>query len=160
MTFMRDLPKPIVCILSMALLAGSWAVSAFAEAVMLPVPTVTLYPGDPLSPQTIGEKKFSASAAVLRNYATSPDMLFGKSAKRTLVAGKPILLSMIQLPATVRQGALTRAEFSAGGLMIATRLIPLHDGAAGEFVSARNPDTGLVVQAMVRNDGTLQVSAP
>src|SRR5690606_4611741 len=61
-----------------------------AAGVPLPVPRVTLYPGDAIQPDHLAERIFnsriSASGAVYRGR----DDLIGKVARRTLLPGEPI----------------------------------------------------------------------
>ena len=75
------------------------------------------------------------------------------------VAGKPIALSALKQPDAVTRGKPARAHFRAGGLEISTLLVPLDDAAAGETVSARNPQSGVIIEALVLESGELMVEA-
>lgn len=131
-----------------------------AESRLIPVPKVTLYPGDPVSPSAIGLKRFIFPAGAEARFASDPSQLAGKSARRTLVAGKPIAFINLRNPDVVRQGQPAPAQFAGGGLSISAQLVPLQSGTAGDRIEARNSDTGRVVIAVIQADGSLLVGAP
>jgi flagella basal body P-ring formation protein FlgA len=83
----------------------------------------------------------------------------GKEAKRTLAAGKPIPLNALKAPDVVKRGQLARAVYRTQGLEITTSLTPLEDAPAGAIVKARNPETGITVEALVAPGGELLVEA-
>ncbi len=91
-------------------------------------------------------------------FATSRDQLEGKQATRRLVAGKPIALNALQMPMAVQRGAGVPASYTGNGISISTILVALQDGAAGDVITARNPQTGVVVRASVTADGSLTVA--
>ena len=133
---------------------------AAAETRVLQVPATTLYPGDPVQPGMLAAKSFTGSTKVLSGYVESGAQVEGKFARRTLVAGKPIALSMLKTEDMVFEGQPAQAVFESGSLSITTLLLPLETGGAGDMIKARNPDSGLTVTATVQADGTLKVSAP
>lgn len=134
--------------------------TARAESRNLPVPAATLYPGDAIELQSLQYKAFNGPAPIWRNYALDANALAGKFAKRTLVAGRPIALADIRTPDLVKRGGMVRSTFTSGGLQIATSLMPLQDGAAGDSIEARNMETGVTIHATVSSDGTLVIAAP
>lgn len=145
-----------------AVVAATWmtaiaAVPAWAELRPLPVPSLTLYPGDRISADAMIDKVFSVNAANLQSYAIDLRQLEGKYAKRTLVAGQPIALASIKEQDAVQKGVAAPAVFESDGLVIATVLMPLESGAAGALIQARNIESGLTVHARVSGDGRLIV---
>jgi flagellar basal body P-ring formation protein FlgA len=139
-----------------------WAIVFFAHPAVaelrpLPVPTLTLYPGDRISPDVMAGKVFSVNAASLQSYVVELRQLDGKYARRTLVAGQPIALASIKDRDAVQKGIAASAIYQSGGLVIKTVLMPLESGSAGALIQARNTDSGLIVQARVREDGSLLV---
>lgn len=139
------------------------AIAAFATAPAqadlrpLPVPSLTLYPGDRISAEAMIDKVFTVNAANLQSYVIDIRQLEGKYAKRTLVAGQPIALTSIKERDAVQKGVAAPAVFETGGLVITTVLMPLESGAAGALIQARNIESGLTVQARVGGDGRLIV---
>jgi len=131
-----------------------------AELRALPVPSVTLYPGDAISGDTMVEKLFTVTNANLQSYVIDLAQLEGKLARRTLVAGQPIALASIKERDTVQKGIAVPAVFQSNGVTITTFLMPLESGTAGAFIQARNIESGLTVQARVLADGRLSVGEP
>jgi flagellar basal body P-ring formation protein FlgA len=146
----------------MALAAGCLAAAApaLAETRVLQVLSVTLYPGDALSPALLAERSFTGSAKVLTGYVERAGDVQGKFARRTLVAGRPIPLAAIRNADAVFEGQPVQATYRSGGLSITTTLLPLESGAAGDEIKARNPDSGLTVTAIAQPDGTLLIGDP
>jgi len=136
------------------------AAPALAELRSMPVPTVTIYPGDIVAANTIAEKQFSAATSGFGGFVLTREQLEGRMAKRTLLPGQPVPLAAVKLPDAVQQGVPVLAMFRAAGLTITTYLTPLRSAAAGNIVEARNPETGIVVKTMVQADGTLLVGGP
>jgi flagella basal body P-ring formation protein FlgA len=132
---------------------------AAADVRNLPVLTVTLYPGDALSPAMLTDKKFSGNDKVFAAYVHRPEQVTGKFARRTLVAGLPIAVAAIKDRDVVLQGQAAMALFEADGLSISTTLLALESGAAGDLIKARNPDSGVTVTAIAQGDGTLRIAA-
>ncbi len=142
---------------SLTLLAWLAAMPAYAELRSLPVPSVTVYPGDIVPAGIIVDKQFSAASAGFGGFVLVRGQLEGRMAKRTLLPGQPVPLSAIKLPDAVQQGTPVLAVFRSTGLTITTYLTPLRAAAAGSVVEARNPETGVVVKALVQPDGTLSI---
>ncbi len=147
---------PVALGMAMAIAAFA-AAPALADLRPLPVPSLTLYPGDRISAETVIDKVFSVNAANLQSYVIDIRQLEGKYAKRTLVAGQPIALTSIKERDAVQKGVAAQAVFETGGLVITTVLMPLESGAAGALIQARNIESGLTVQARVSGDGRLIV---
>jgi flagella basal body P-ring formation protein FlgA len=124
-------------VLSLLLLAGEPAQAADLE---LPVPRVTLYPGD-----TIGEARES---------------VIGKVARRTLLPGQPIPLNGVRDPYLVMQGKTALVVFEEGGLTITANAMALQNGGVGDLVTLRNVDSGTVIKGTVAPDGTVRLAGP
>lgn len=134
--------------------------SALADVRDIPVPRITLYPGDTITDGVLLDKKFRMPDGSASTYATSRSQLRGKIARRLLVAGRPIVLNATRGEQLVRQGKPALARYVDDGLEISASLIPLQSAEAGETVDARNAETGIVVRSEVQADGTLRVLEP
>ena len=139
-----------------ALLCGS----ALADTRRLPVPSVTLYPGDAIGAEAVVMKAFNGNESIWRNYALETTALEGKFARRTLVAGSPIALAAIKDREVVKRGVAAKAIFQSGGLEITAQLMPLESGANGDVIAVRNLESGLTLRATVLADGSLLVGSP
>lgn len=142
------------------LLAAFVTVSAQAEIRSLPAPTVTIYPGEIITSSMLTEKKFTGTTQSLNSAVASPQSILGQVAKRTLLAGRAIPLNSVKPADAIKQGALTAAVFKSDGLTISTTAVALQSGVTGDVIAARNPETGIVIRAMVQADGTLLMGTP
>ncbi len=132
---------------------------ASAEALLLPVPSHSIGSGEAVTSDEFVQKAFEVSAMAKANYLTTNDQLRGMQSSQFLVAGKPVPLAALQKAADVRKGKNTAAIFVADGIQIQGVLVPQSDGSAGETLHCKNPQTGLIVDALVRADGNLEVTA-
>ena len=143
---------------SVALLAiAGHGPQAVAEIRDLPVPSVTIYPNDIISGSLLIERRFRVTSTSVVGFATNRASIIGMQSRRRLSAGKPIPLAALGIPVAVRRGATVSASYSELGFSISASLIALQDGAAGDVIDARNTSSGVLVRALVRPDGTLQV---
>ena len=142
--------------LALALALG-FAPARAADELMLPVPTVTIYPGDVIKetmlrlqgyPQT-----FRARAAVI----DAPLAMVGRTARRMLVPGEPVPVNAIDDPRLISRGAPTQMLFEENGLVITTVGSPLQNGGLGELIRVRNADTGRIVLGTVMADGRIRI---
>jgi flagella basal body P-ring formation protein FlgA len=123
------------------------------------VPSTTIARGDIVGEAALREKSFIVSDAQLPNWVSARPEIVGREAKRTLAAGKPIPVAALKIPDAVKRGRPARAIYRADGLEITTVLTPLQDAPAGALVSARNPETGVIVEALVAKNGELLMEA-
>jgi flagella basal body P-ring formation protein FlgA len=142
-------------------LAMTLACAALARAstLDLPVPRVTLYPGDIISADQLMDRAFVAHTVTRGSVFEGRQGLVGKVARRTLLAGQPIALSAIRDQYLVNQGKSSLVVFETGGLTITIQAVALQNGSAGEVVTLRNPDSGVIIQGTVERDGTVRLGA-
>jgi flagella basal body P-ring formation protein FlgA len=161
MGIIRNIRKPatslIVAVLAMLLPAGQPSRAAELE---LPVPRVTLYPGDVISEEQLVGRAFIAHTVARASVVTEREALIGKVARRTLLPGQPVPVGGVRDPWVVNQGKPTVVVFEAGGLTITTSALALQNGGIGDLVSLRNLDSGNVIKGTVAPDGTVRVAGP
>ncbi|MGE0212597.1 MAG: flagellar basal body P-ring formation chaperone FlgA [Parvibaculaceae bacterium] len=135
------------------------ALPALAQStVTLPVPAVTIYPGDAIAEGQIVDLAFTwyePSTGLFEERAA----LVGKVARRTLLPGKPIPLNAVREPHAVSLGTTVLAVYRSGSLTITSRVQPLRAGAVGDLVEARNLDSGKIISGLVQADGTLRIGS-
>ncbi len=122
------------------------------------VPTVTIYPGDIIRDNMVADAEFS-DAAASSSYVNSRTLLVGKVAKRTLLPGQAIPAMAVGEPRLITIGARVRLVFEEDGLVISTYASALQAGAAGDFVSVRNMESGVVIGGTVAPDGSVHIGA-
>jgi flagella basal body P-ring formation protein FlgA len=139
------------------LLGGSLS---FAAGIELPVPSVTIYPGDVIGRNLLEDRSFQLRDGEAMAVFRERGNLEGKVARRTLIAGKPIPLNAVREADVIAQGKPVAIVFQAGGLTITGQGIPLQAGKVGDLLSVRNVDSGTVIKGIVQADGSIRVSAP
>lgn len=133
------------------------ATAASAEVLSLPVPVRTIFPNDQIAASDFVMKEFVVNESIKRNYLLTPNGVERSVAMRVLPAGKPIVLRALRRKADVEKGKGVMARYVSGGVEIQGFLIPEQDGTAGQVIKAKNPQTGVVVPALVHTDGSLLV---
>ncbi len=142
----------------------SWPPSSFvaplaaAPNTVLPVPAVTIYPGDMIKDNYLVDRDFAGNPAVSRTGAIDSRLaLVGKLARRTLLPGVPIPLNAVSDPNAITNGARVRVIFAQDGLDIDTYAVALQAGSVGQVISVRNPDSGMTISGVVQADGSVRV---
>ncbi len=131
--------------------------AARADVLDLPVPAATIYPNDIITNLSLTERRFHATPKSVAGFATARSELIGKQARRTLQAGRPVPLTALGVARAVKRGSAVSALYGDDGLSITVLLTALQDGAEGDAIDARNPETGAIVRTRVKGDGTLMV---
>ena len=141
-----------------ALLIG--ASLASAAGLELPVPKITIYPGDVIGQNLLVDKTFAIPSG--ENWPVHLDRggLVGKIAKRTLLPGKPIPLNSVREADLITQGKPVTLVFQSGGLTITGRAVALQAGRVGDLLSLRNVDSNTIIKGIVQADGTVNVGGP
>jgi flagellar basal body P-ring formation protein FlgA len=57
----------------------------------------------------------------------------------------------------IAQGKPALLVFQSGGLVITSTAVALQNGGIGDFISARNADSGIIIKGTVQADGTIRV---
>lgn len=130
-----------------------------AEAVFMPVPIHNVGTGEAFDGFEFVQKAFEVSAIAKVNFIMSLGQLQGMQSTQVLTAGKPVPLSAVQRASDVRKGKTTQAIFAADGIQIQGILVPMSDGSVGQTLHCKNPQSGLVVDAVVLANGSLEVTS-
>lgn len=129
-----------------------------ADAVRIVfVPRSVIYPGDVIAEAALMQRKFVRPAESPAVFGENRDDLVGKVARRTLMPGELVPNSAVREQNLVMQGRSYRLIYNSEFVSIVGVGVPLQSASAGEMVSVRNPDTGLIVKARVQPDQTLAV---
>jgi flagellar basal body P-ring formation protein FlgA len=129
-----------------------------AAGTLLPVPGITLYPGDVITEQALVDRDFPDDSVLSKTAAARTRAgLVGKVARRTLLPGQPIPPSAVGEPTIVANGAKVQILFEEETLRILALGTALQSGSAGEVISVRNIASGLTVSGTVQADGTVHV---
>lgn len=123
----------------------------------MPVPTITIYPGEKIKEGVIEMREFSAHALGRAPVVADLPALTGKVARRTLLPGQLVPRNAIEEPRLIERGRSVQVVFSEAGMTIIGIASALEAGSAGERVRARNLDSGVTIVGTVQPDGTLRV---
>jgi flagellar basal body P-ring formation protein FlgA len=143
-----------------ATLLGLGAASPLRAApgdTVLPVPAVTLYPGDVIADAQLVDRMFRVNPRAPLLSIDNRLAIVGKVARRTLLPGQPIPVNAVDDPKVVRRGVPTQVIFRDAEMVITGIVEPMASASVNEMVKARNPDTGLMVVGVVQADGTIRV---
>lgn len=145
--------------LAVLALAAALAATApgLAQPERLPVPAITIYPGDIIEETMLATGTFPAGTAL--NYPVVADVagLVGKIARRTLLPGRLIARNTVTEPDIVSRGTVVEAQFRSGGLIISAQVLALQSGGLHDFIQARNVDSGKVIAGIVQPDGSIRI---
>ncbi|MDX2202225.1 MAG: flagellar basal body P-ring formation chaperone FlgA [Hyphomicrobiaceae bacterium] len=130
------------------------------QEMLLPVPTVTIYPNDEIGEEHIMDRAFIAQTVTRGSVQEDRSAVVGKVAKRTLLKGAPIPVNALREPYLVVTGKLATVVYVDGGLTITGQATALQSGAIGDTVSLRNGESGLQIRGIVAKDGSVRVGGP
>ncbi len=136
------------------------AMPVCAAGLPVPVPRVTIYPGDAIRPDHLVDRLFDAAMPGLGAVHGAREELVGKVARRTLLPGRPIPINALRNPYLVVQGRPVLVVFEAGGLVITGYAVALQSGGQGDVISLRNIDSGAVIKGTVQPEATVRVGGP
>lgn len=131
-----------------------------SEPVLVPVPRVTIYPGQVISEDMIEDRDFAALGDEVPKVFAARDGLIGKVSRQTLLPNVAVAPSSVREPFTVKQGQPAVAVFRSGPLVISAVTMPLESGAVGDAVSLRNSESGSTIRGVVQPDGSVRVGGP
>jgi flagella basal body P-ring formation protein FlgA len=126
----------------------------------LPVPRVTIYPGDVIGEEHLTERAFIAHTVARSTVYDARQAVVGKVARRTLLPGQPIPIAGTRDPYIVSQGNMALVVFETSGLTITTNAMALQNGGVGDVVTLRNVDSGTIIKGTVASDGTVRLGTP
>lgn len=124
---------------------------------LMPVPAVTIYPGDSITETSLVTRAFPAQSAWLGTMIAAQEAAIGKVARRTLPAGGPIPLDAVRPAYLVTRGQAVTLVYRLGVLTITASGLALQSAGDGERLAVRNSDSGRTVQGVVQADQTVLV---
>ena len=150
--------RPLLAALAVLVAVFAALPAARAASVeTLPVPAVTIYPGDIIAEDMLDDGRFPPGTAAGYPVAASHAELVGKVARRTLLPGRLIARNTVAEPELVRKGKVVSAIYQSGGLTITATVLALQSGALNDVIQVRNVDSGKVITGTVAEDGTVRI---
>ncbi|MER2250128.1 flagellar basal body P-ring formation chaperone FlgA [Methylorubrum podarium] len=127
--------------------------------LMLPVPTVTIYPGDTIKDSMLRMQAYPATYRARTAVIDASAAIAGRTARRMLLPGEPVPVNAVDDPRLVSRGAPTQMVFEENGLVITAIGAPLQNGGLGETIRVRNTDTNRIILGTVMADGRIRIGA-
>jgi flagellar basal body P-ring formation protein FlgA len=143
--------------LAAALVTVAGSNMAAAQERVLPVPAVTIYPGDTIDESMLKDRIYPGNYRFRIAVVESPRALVGKTARRSLVPGEAIPLNAVDDPKLVTRGVPTAVVFEEGGLSITGIGTPLQSGTLGQSIQVKNMDSGRIIVGRVQADGHIRI---
>ncbi len=128
-----------------------------AGELMLPVPTVTIYPGDTIKESMLRLQSYPTTYRARAAVIHAPMANVGRDARRMLLPGEPVPVNAVDDPRLVSRGTPTQMIFEENGLVITAVGSPLQNGGLGETIRVRNTDTNRIVLGTVMADGRIKI---
>jgi flagella basal body P-ring formation protein FlgA len=157
---MLRVESQLSCFLAAAVICLAGVFSARATEVQVPVPRITIYPGQVIEEQMLVGRVFRSSTALRASTVSSSAVLVGKVARQTLLPGHPIDMDAVRDPYVVTQGQAALIMFQSGALTITSIGLALQSGGSGDEVSVRNTDSGRIIKGTIGPDGAVHVGDP
>lgn len=94
----------------------------------------------------------------IRDYLTSlPENISEIELTENIAQGQMILPRSIRVKPIVRRGQLADAYHIDGALNISLKVEVMEDGASGQYIKIRNPQTRKELKGKVKNDGSIEI---
>jgi flagella basal body P-ring formation protein FlgA len=154
----RKFLLPLVA-MALAICVGSAVAEAGNVQHMVFVPRHVIYPGDEITSDALVQRRVLRPEGSAPVFGENPADIIGKISRRTLLRGQLIPNSALREKNLVIQGHRYRLVYKSDYVSITGTGIPMQSASAGEMVGVRNPDTGIIVKAIVMPDKTLAVDA-
>jgi flagella basal body P-ring formation protein FlgA len=148
------------CFVVATVICLTGVLSVRATEVQVPVPRITIYPGQVIEERMLVGRVFRSSMALRASTVSSSGVLVGKVARQTLLPGHPIDLDAVRDPYVVTQGQAALIMFQSGALTITSTGLALQSGGNGDVVSVRNTDSGRIIKGTIGPDGAVHVGDP
>ncbi len=117
---------------------GALRPQAGVGRVLVPVPRVTIYPGDVITNDMLADRDFAAEGLQVPEVFAPREAMIGKVSKKTLLPNVPVSASNLREPYLIKQGQATVVVFKQEGLVILATAVPLEAGSVGDFIKLRN----------------------
>ncbi len=132
-------------------IAVIWLIGSQAVADIV-VPTRTIRAAAIISDTDVA----LAGGSLVNAFDRTADVI-GQEARRTLYAGRPVLLDDVGPPAVVARNQIVPLRFLGSGLVIMTEGRSLDRGGVGDRIRIMNLSSRNMLFGQIQADGTVQV---
>ncbi|WP_119461184.1 flagellar basal body P-ring formation chaperone FlgA [Rhodospirillaceae bacterium SYSU D60014] len=139
------------------MLIGTALAAGAEEKVAVMVPTRRLVPGEIITAEDL-EKISVPAESLRRSTIIAAKLLVGMEVRRTLLPGRLVSSSSIQIPVLVPRNSEVTVVLFEGTLRLLMRAKALEDGSMGELIRVANLSSGKILFASVIGAGEVQIS--
>ena len=112
--------------------------------------------------EVLSESDFEAVSVDVREIPsgeifTSADDIIGLSARMNITSGKILTDSLLELPTLVFRGDVVYVVVPFGNISVTLKGTALDSGAMGDEIRVRNPDSNVIIDAVVTGPSTAEV---
>jgi len=126
---------------------------------LVPVLNRSIRAGEEILETDLNFKKLKVKK-ISRNIAVDIQDIIGKSPRRSVRAGSPIVLSNLGDPVTVEKGKLVSVTLNEGGINLSITGRTLEAGSEGDIIRVENIASRKTVQAEVLNANEVRIFTP
>lgn len=126
--------------------------------VEVPVPSRALRPGSTIRPEDIKWIRVRAGR-VQNDIVTDAKEFAGREANRPLSANRLVRRSDLRIPVAVSKGMLVTMIFRTSSMVLTASGRALEAGSTGDFITVRNTQTKMVVDARILGPNRVEVAA-
>lgn len=112
-----------------------------------------LAPGDVL----LAERELGA---INGGYLTSTEAVAGQVLRRAVPAGAALAPALLEAPVLVRRGQAVTVQAKSGALTVQAPAVARGDGALGQVIEVQNVSSKKILQAIVKNEKTVEIYLP
>lgn len=98
--------------------------------------------------------------AVPGGYLTGIEAAIGRVLRRNVAAGAALSPALLEAPVLVRRGQPVTLEAKSGAITVQMAGVAQADGALGQTIAVQNSSSRRVLQAVVRNEKSVEIRMP
>ncbi len=130
-----------------------------AEVTTIPVPRNIIYAGQVIREELLRSRQVPVQYLKRVSVVTNRLEVVGKIARTTLMPNQPISTNYVSEPDVIKINKPAIMEYSTGLLTITAEVMPLNSAKKGEFVRARNIQSGVIVSGTAVSSGFIVTGA-
>ncbi|OPZ78450.1 MAG: flagellar basal body P-ring biosynthesis protein FlgA [Alphaproteobacteria bacterium ADurb.Bin438] len=127
------------------------------EMIEIPVAKSSIPLGKVIEEEDLEYQRIKTNA-LRTNVALNIDEIVGKYARRTIKQGQMVLINDLRMPLLVSKGKAVRMIFKKRNMTLTSVGKALDSGTKNELIRVMNPNSKMVVQAVVTGNNTVVVN--
>ena len=146
-----------VAVIAVFVLLQTGIATAAGDKTSIPVPKNVIFSGQIINEALLRERQVPVDYVNRVSVLVDKASAIGMVARVTLMPNQPIFTNNITEPDVVKVNRPTVMEYISGSLRITAEVLPLVSAKKGEYVRARNIQSGSIVSGTALADGSILV---